>query len=100
MDTDSSEYYTEDENEEGKIPKGPYHQFQNANKFTYFTPETATTLVAPNNNTQNTTTEQDNMSKTYASVAATLKQTWPRAKINKRNLECPILRSLKKPLTT
>ena len=28
MDTDSSEYYTEDENEEGKIPKGPYHQFQ------------------------------------------------------------------------
>ena len=73
MDTDSSEYYTEDENEEGKIPKGPYHQFQNANKFTYFTPETATTLVAPNNNTQNTTTEQDNMSKTYASVAATFK---------------------------
>ena len=56
-----------------KIPKGPYHQFQNANKFTYFTPETATTLVAPNNNTQNTTTEQDNMSKTYASVAATFK---------------------------
>ena len=50
MDTDSSEYYTEDENEGRKIPKGPYHQFQNANKF--YTPETATTLVAPNNNTQ------------------------------------------------
>ena len=100
MDTDSSEYYTEDENEEGKIPKGPYHQFQNANKFTYFTPETATTLVAPNNNTQNTTTEQDNMSKTYASVAATFKTNLAKSQDKQEELRMSNFKVPQKPLTT
>ena len=76
MDTDASDYYTEEEQEEGKTPKGPYLEFLKCNKFTYFTPETSTTKVAENNYIQESLPE-DNTSKTYASVAASYKTNLP-----------------------
>ena len=73
MDTDSSEYPSEEENEEGKISKGPYHAFKNFSTEEYFTPETATNKVVDNTTPSQTTQSINQNSTTYASVAANYK---------------------------